>query len=212
MENSKSNYEKNKEYFQKYFEEYYKKNKDKLKEYQKERRANLTQEQKDKINLLQRRWRKDNLEKVRRKQREYYYKNRERRLFLKKRYEIKNKENISLKRRIYEKERKNKDSLYNLMKKIRVRMRRFLKSKNIRKDNSIMKIIGCNLKELKNHLESQFTKNMSWDLYNKGYIHTDHIIPLSTGKNEEEIYKLCHYSNLQPLWANENITKGNKIN
>ena len=51
---------------------------------------------------------------------------------------------------------------------------------------------------------------MSWDLMGK-YIHIDHIIPLSSGETEDDIYKLCHYTNLQPLWYNDNLKKGSKI-
>ena len=50
---------------------------------------------------------------------------------------------------------------------------------------------------------------MSWD--NHGEWHIDHIIPLSSAKDEYEFFKLCHYTNLQPLWANENYKKGKKI-
>jgi hypothetical protein len=50
---------------------------------------------------------------------------------------------------------------------------------------------------------------MSWD--NQGQWHIDHIIPLASAKSEEELYKLCHFTNLQPMWAVDNIKKGSKI-
>ena len=50
---------------------------------------------------------------------------------------------------------------------------------------------------------------MSWDNYGKWHI--DHIIPLSSANSEDDIYKLCHYTNLQPLWAEDNLKKSNKI-
>ena len=56
-----------------------------------------------------------------------------------------------------------------------------------------------------NYLESQFDKNMNWD--NKGEWHVDHIIPLASAENENELTALCHFSNLQPLWENENLKK-----
>jgi hypothetical protein len=51
---------------------------------------------------------------------------------------------------------------------------------------------------------------MSWD--NHGEWHIDHIIPLASANTPEIIKQLCHYSNLQPLWASDNIIKKDKIN
>ncbi len=52
---------------------------------------------------------------------------------------------------------------------------------------------------------------MSWDNHTKYGWHIDHIIPLASAKTEEELKSLCHYTNLQPLWAKENLSKGAKI-
>ena len=50
---------------------------------------------------------------------------------------------------------------------------------------------------------------MNWE--NAGKWHLDHIYPVSLAKDEEELLKLNHYTNFQPLWAVDNIKKGNKI-
>jgi len=52
---------------------------------------------------------------------------------------------------------------------------------------------------------------MNWKNHGKFGWHIDHIIPLSSAKTDEEVFKLCHYKNLQPLWAFENLSKGDKI-
>ena len=71
-------------------------------------------------------------------------------------------------------------------------------------------LLGCSYETLRSHLEPMFRDGMSWD--NKGKWHIDHIIPLSSAKTKSELEDLCHYRNLQPLWASENIKKGNKQN
>jgi hypothetical protein len=84
-----------------------------------------------------------------------------------------------------------------------------LKLKNIKKINSTFEIVGCSPLELKKHLEKLFKPGMSWE--NKGMWHIDHIIPLSSAKNEKELFELCNYKNLQPLWSLENLKKSNKL-
>lgn len=68
--------------------------------------------------------------------------------------------------------------------------------------------MGEELDVVRNHLENQFTDGMSWD--NMGKWHIDHITPLSSAKTPEELKSLCHYLNLQPLWAFDNLSKGDR--
>lgn len=77
---------------------------------------------------------------------------------------------------------------------------------------STFELIGCSPNHLKEHLEKQFKNGMSWDNHGLYGWHIDHIIPLSSAKTTEEMKKLCHFTNLQPLWALENIRKRNKLN
>jgi len=77
------------------------------------------------------------------------------------------------------------------------------------KRSKTTEILGCSWEEVKDHIESGFTDGMNWD--NRGKWHIDHIIPLASATNEDELKKLCHYTNLQPLWGRDNIIKSNKI-
>jgi hypothetical protein len=86
------------------------------------------------------------------------------------------------------------------------------------KNGSAVKNPGCSLEKLKLHLEKQFyshldTKEMmTWDNHSPGGWHIDHIIPLSTFDLTDinQLKQACYYTNLQPLWAKENLTKGAK--
>lgn len=194
--------ENNKEKVKLQRERYLKKNPEKLKEYQKE---------------YQKKWAKKNPEKVKLKRKKYNLKNceknkeycnlwRQNNPDYKKTYNENNRE----KNWEYEKKRR-KNVLVKLACNIRCRVKNFLKSKNINKTNKTFNIVGCSPELLKEHLEKQFTEGMSWDNHGRFGWHIDHIIPLSSANTDEEIYKLCHYTNLQPLWAFDNLTKGDKI-
>jgi hypothetical protein len=100
-------------------------------------------------------------------------------------------------------------SVYSLLCGMRSRLCNYLKKNNITKKNKTFDIVGCTPEFLKEHLETQFIDGMTWG--NRSKWHIDHIIPLSSAKTEDELYKLCHYTNLQPLWAEDNLKKSNKI-
>lgn len=107
------------------------------------------------------------------------------------------------------KERRNSDPVFNLINRMRSRIWKYLTLLNLNKTNKTFEIVGCTPELLKEHLEKQFTDGMTWE--NRSKWHIDHIIPLSSAKTEEELYKLCHYTNLQPLWAEDNMKKSNKV-
>jgi hypothetical protein len=92
---------------------------------------------------------------------------------------------------------------------MRCRVWKYITLFDITKKNKTFEIVGCTPEFLKEHLEKQFVDGMTWENRNKWHI--DHKLPLSSAKTEEELYKLCHYTNLQPLWAEENLKKSNKI-
>ena len=75
-----------------------------------------------------------------------------------------------------------------------------------------MDLVGCDINYLRKHLEKQFEPLMSWDSYGKW--HVDHIIPVTKfDLTDPEQQKICfHYTNLQPLWGEENMKKSDKLN
>lgn len=91
---------------------------------------------------------------------------------------------------------------------IRNRLRQCLKKKFWLKRSKFAEYIGCSQEELIKHFESKFTEGMNWE--NQGEWHIDHIKPMDSATCEEDMYKLCHYTNLQPLWALDNIKKSDK--
>jgi len=142
-----------------------------------------------------------------------YYKERNKTLERKLKNKItKSKPEYKEKQRIYENKKYKEDIVYRLKKCLRIRVRIALKAKKWRKDNTLHKYLGCSLDQLKEHLASKFIDNMTWENYGFGLDKwtIDHIIPLDSAQTPEEMYKLCHFSNLQPMWYIDNIKKSNK--
>lgn len=112
----------------------------------------------------------------------------------------------------YGKNRYKTDKKFALKKNLRDRLGKALKAKSWKKDTHFSEYIGCSLEELKNHLQSLFTEGMTWENYGHGLGKwtVDHKKALSTALNEEDMYKLSHYLNLQPMWYIDNIKKSNK--
>jgi hypothetical protein len=107
--------------------------------------------------------------------------------------------------------RYNSDPLFNLKHRLRCRLYDMLRKRKWHKANSFVKYIGCTLSELHTHIENQFIVGMTWEKVMNGEIEIDHIIPLSSAKDSESMMKLCHYTNLQPLWKLDNRQKSDKM-
>jgi hypothetical protein len=104
--------------------------------------------------------------------------------------------------------RNKTDPVYSMAHRCRRRIRATVagRCKMSRRSEEIM---GCKWDVLRSHIESKFTEGMSWDNISEWQI--DHIIPLASANTVEDVIRLCHYTNLQPLWPKDNILKGHKM-
>jgi hypothetical protein len=127
-----------------------------------------------------------------------------------KRYYENNKEGIKAKHLVYKLKRYKEDALHCTEQRLRSRLRAVTRRLNGVKTSRFTDILGCSIEKLKIHLEDQFLPGMTWG--NRDKWHIDHITPLSSGKTQEDLQRLCHYTNLQPLWATDNLKKSDKLN
>ena len=140
----------------------------------------------------------------------YEYKYREENKERIKEYYQKNREKVKNKARVYIAKKRSTDPIF----KFKCNLRSLIKSSFKRGVNQFIKksktesILCCTIEEFILHIEKQFTEGMT--LENHGQWHLDHIKPISLATTEEEVIALNHYTNFQPLWAEDNLRKGNK--
>jgi hypothetical protein len=135
----------------------------------------------------------------------YHHKNKVKRNLYVKEYHLANRE----KRALFDKNKYHTDLNFKLQTNLRNRIRIALKRNS--KSNSTNNLIGCDINSLRDHLSNNFKEGMTWNNYGEWQV--DHIIPCSVFdmKNPEDQKKCFHFSNLQPLWKEENRLKSNKI-
>lgn len=162
-------------------------------------------------------WNAENREKVRAYARKTSRKYKEEYSIKQKEYREKNKDKVAAYTRRYRKEsgyferRYKEDAQYRLAYLLRRRLRNALKG-NAKKGSAVT-LLGCSIDELKFYLEGRFQDGMTWENWGTHGWHLDHVVPLAFFDltNEEHLQQVCHYTNLQPLWAKENISKGARI-
>jgi hypothetical protein len=200
----------NKENVKKKNKQYRNLNKEKIKEYK-----TLHKEDIIKYNFLyNKKYYSENKEKIRqyvidhredrqKYNREYEQKHHQARSEYRKKYRLENKNKINNYFRI----RRKTDIKFRICDALRSGFYKAIKFSLTKKSDHTMNIIGCTINELKIHIESKFQNGMSWDNYGKW--HMDHIKPCAAFdlSNPEEQKKCFHYTNLQPLWAKDNMHK-----
>ena len=144
---------------------------------------------------------------------DWYNKNKETYNSNKKIYRSKNREKINNTYKSYYNRRMENDGIFRVTRNTRSLIRSTFKrtiNGNFNKSKKTEDILGCSMNEFILYISSLFKNGMN--LENHGMWHIDHIIPISKAKCEDDVIRLNHYTNLQPLWANENIIKKNNYN
>lgn len=108
------------------------------------------------------------------------------------------------------------EPLFKLKMGIRNNINRALSNNFMTKNHPSIVYLGCSLQEFQAYIEDQFEPGMTWENNTRGENgwHLDHITPLATLKNiddQEQLKKICHYTNYQPLWECDNLSKGDSI-
>ncbi len=126
-------------------------------------------------------------------------------------YYQENKEYINARVGKYRKERRHTDEGFKLSCALRDRLNDAV-SRDA-KVGSAVNDLGCSIELFKEYIEERFKDGMTWDNWSLYGWHLDHIIPLSSFDltDRSQYLRACHYTNLQPLWARDNLSKGNKV-
>jgi hypothetical protein len=159
-------------------------------------------------------------EEIKERKRLWYIQNKEKIKIVNKTWRDNNKEHLLAYQAEYTSNKYKNDPIYKINTRIRKAIKNAFKIKGFNKKSKTQDILGCTFDEFKIYLESKFEPWMTWDNHGKcnntvnfGW-DIDHIIPLSTAKTEEDLIKLNHYSNLQPLcsYINRFVKKNNLPN
>jgi len=169
------------------------------------------QENKERLKIKSKIYREVNKETIKIKKKIYSKANKEKENARKKKWRAENLDKVLKQNRKRKKERRKEDIQYKLCDALRHRL--YIAINNNQKKGSAVKDLGCTIPELKVYLESKFQPGMTWDNWTIDGWHIDHIKPLSNFDltDRKQFLEACHYTNLQPLWAKDNLIKRDKL-
>jgi hypothetical protein len=185
-----------------YMRNYRKNNKDRVKEIQKKsynkninviKNKNITKS--NEIKEYSKKYRETNKEKLKKDKKLWY---------------LNNKDKVKEQVKKYQKLRKSNDPIFKLKANIRTMLSNILAKRGFTKKSNTFDIVGCSYGEFILYIESKFENWMDWDNYgiyngNERYgWDIDHIIPMSSAKTEDDVIRLNHFTNLQPLCSKIN--------
>lgn len=180
---------------------------DKANAKRREQRKNETPKQKQKRYKGQLDWNKRNPDKLSK----YTEKTKDKRKEISKKWAKENRERHLKNHREYVAKKRKNDPIFKFKSNVRTLIGASFRDNKFNKTSRTEEILGCSLEFLRIYILSKCPEGVTLkDFGAKGY-HIDHIIPISIAKTEEEIIRLCHYTNLQPLWWRDNIVKRDKI-
>lgn len=205
-----------------YSREYYLKNKERFRVWARAYRI----KNKEKMQDYRIQYEKENKEQIAARKREYFQKNKEQKSAYRKEYRAKNRKKVNDTQRAYrsanksrlrERDRKYAVDRYHtniqarLGNLVRARIKDALGDK--RKVGSAVRDLGCTVNELKFYLDGKLKDGMTWENYGYHGWHIDHIMPLAYFdlSDREQFLRAVHYTNLQPMWAKDNLRKGKKL-
>ena len=198
-------------------------NKDKFKAYREANKKKIAKQKKayreankEKIATSNRAYREANKEKIAERMKAYREANKEKIALRDKAYVEANKDKIAVRNKAYKKYKYNNDPLFKLKGIYRNSVKKAFASIGKKKNCNSIKVLGLETwQELEEYLSNQFYdhtvtgEKMTFDNHGKGENcwQIDHIVPLLTAETEEDVIRLSHYTNLQPLWGVDHIEK-----
>lgn len=159
-----------------------------------------------KVSDKNKKWAAANREKLRLRSRKWFSDNPEKRVIYSKNWRLSHPEYMPS----YCKKRRASDPEYSLYVRTSNHLGKALRmADGAHKSKRTESILGCSFSSFKLHLENQFLPGMSFE--NRSAWHIDHIVPCSLAEGAEEIESMFHFSNLRPMWAQDNRLKSNKL-